>query len=77
MNNPFSVDNYVNGYLDRRMKFIIEEWNLARKGDVGDFARRLAAIDMAVEPMRAFEKTADARLAGLEDRYKKIREVKR
>jgi len=77
MNNPFSVDNYVNGYLDRRMKFIIEEWNLARKGDVGDFARRLEAIDMAIGPMKAYEKTTDARLTELEDRYKKIREVKR
>ena len=35
MRNPFSVDNYVNGYLDRRMKYLIEEWNLARRGDLG------------------------------------------
>jgi len=73
MNNPFSVDNYVNGYLDRRMKFIIEEWNLARRGDVGDFTRRLEALDREIEPMKAYEKTADARLAGLEDRYQKIK----
>jgi hypothetical protein len=77
MNNPFSVDSYVNGYLDRRMKYIIEEWNLARKGDVGDFARRMEALDREIDPMKAYEKTASARLTELEDRYKKIREAKR
>ncbi|HMK15391.1 MAG TPA: hypothetical protein VK450_00560 [Methanomicrobiales archaeon] len=77
MNNPFSVDNYVHGYLDRRMKYLIEEWNLARKGDLGDFPGRLEALDREIEPMKVFEKTADARIEALEDRFRKIKGAKK
>ena len=77
MNNPFSVDNYVHGYLDRRMKYLIEEWNLARKGDLGDFPKRLEDLDAGIEPMKAFEKTADARIEALEDRYRKLAGAKK
>ena len=77
MNNPFSVDNYVNGYLDRRMKYLIEEWNLARKGDLGDFPGRIEALDAAIQPMKAFEKEADARIEALEDRYRKLAGAKK
>ena len=72
MNNPFSVDNYVHGYLDRRMKYLIEEWNLARRGDLGDFPGRVEALGASLEPMKAFEKSAEARIEALEDRYRKI-----
>jgi hypothetical protein len=77
MNNPFSVDNYVNGYLDRRMKFLIEEWNLARKGDLGDFPKRLEALDKEIEPMKTFEKSAGARIEALEDRFRKLAGAKK
>ncbi|MDD1668140.1 MAG: hypothetical protein LUO96_06705 [Methanomicrobiales archaeon] len=77
MNNPFSVDNYVHGYLDRRMKYLIEEWNLARKGELGDFPGRLEAIDGEIEPMKSFERAADARIEALEDRYRKLAGVKK
>jgi hypothetical protein len=77
MNNPFSVDNYVHGYLDRRMKYLIEEWNLARKGDLGDLPKRVEALDRAVEPMKSFEKAADAKIEELEDRYRKLAGAKK
>jgi hypothetical protein len=77
MNNPFSVDNYVSGYLDRRMKYLIEEWNLARKGELGDFPGRMEALDLAIEPLKAFEKAADARIEALEDRYRKLAGAKK
>lgn len=77
MNNPFSVDNYVNGYLDRRMKYLIEEWNLARKGDLGDFPARVEAIDLEIDRMKAFEKSADLRIETLEDRYRKLAGAKK
>ena len=70
MNNPFSVDNYVSGYLDRRMKYLIEEWNLARKGELGDFPKRLLALDQETDRMKAFEKAADARIEAFEDRFR-------
>jgi hypothetical protein len=77
MNNPFSVDNYVSGYLDRRMKYLIEEWNLARKGDLGDFPKRLEALDGEIEPMKGFEKSAGARIEALEDRFRKLAGAKK
>jgi hypothetical protein len=77
MNNPFSVDNYVHGYLDRRMKFLIEEWNLARKGDLGDFPKRLGALDQEMDGMKAFEKAADARIEALEDRFRRLAGAKK
>jgi hypothetical protein len=77
MNNPFSVDNYVHGYLDRRMKYLIEEWNLARKGDLGDFPKRMEALDLGMDQMKAYEKTASARLGELEDRFGKLAGAKK
>ena len=77
MNNPFSVDNYVSGYLDRRMKYLIEEWNLARKGDLGDFPKRMEALDKGMDQMKAYEKTADGRITELENRSRKLREAKK
>jgi hypothetical protein len=77
MNNPFSVDSYMHGYLDRRMKFLVEEWNLARKGDLGDFPTRMEALDRGMDEMKAFEKTAGARITELEDRYRKLAGVKK
>ena len=77
MNNPFSVDSYVDGYLDRRMKFIIEEWDLARKGDVGDFSNRVEALDREIGSMKDFEEAANVRIDQLEVRLKQIKEAKR
>jgi len=70
MNNPFSVDNYVHGYLDRRMKFLIEEWNLARRGDLGDFPTRIAALDREMDEIKAYEDSAGIRIAQLEERLR-------
>jgi hypothetical protein len=75
--NPFSVDNYVHGYLDRRMEALIDEWNLARKGDVGDFSKRIENLEKEIGPMKDYEKTASAKLAGLEERFQKLKEAKK
>ena len=77
MRNPFSVDSYVHGYLDRRMEALIDEWNLARKGDVGDFSKRVENLEKDIEPMKGFEKTASDQLAGLEERFRKLKEAKK
>ena len=73
----FSVDNYVHGYLDRRMEAVIDEWNLARKGDVGDFSRRIDNVEKELPPLKAYEETASAKLAGLEERFRKLKEAGR
>jgi hypothetical protein len=75
--NPFSVDNYVHGYLDRRMEALIDEWNLARKGDVGDFDKRVENVEKEIAPMKEYEKAASAKLAGLEERFRKLKEARK
>jgi hypothetical protein len=77
MNNPFSVDSYVHGYLDRRMGLLIEEWNLARKGDIGDFSKRIENLEEDVGPLKDYEGAASAKLSGLEERFRKLKEAKR
>ncbi len=32
------IDKYMNAYLDRRMKYLVEEWQIATKNDVADFS---------------------------------------
>ena len=32
------MDSYLNAYVDRRMKYIVDEWDLATKADLSDFA---------------------------------------
>ncbi|MDD1652802.1 MAG: hypothetical protein LUQ64_04465 [Methanomicrobiales archaeon] len=77
MNNPFSVDSYVHGYLDRRMGVLIEEWNLARKGDIGDFSKRIDNLEKDIVPLKDYEEAASAKLTALEERFRKLKEAKR
>lgn len=77
MRNPFSVDSYVHGYLDRRMEALVDEWNLARKGDVGDFSKRVENMEKEIPPMKDFEKAASAQLTLLEERFRKLKEAKK
>ncbi len=39
------MKNYMNAYVDRRMKSVVEEWDLSRKDDITDFTARLDAIE--------------------------------
>ncbi|MDD1655879.1 MAG: hypothetical protein LUO87_00685 [Methanomicrobiales archaeon] len=75
--NPFSVDKYVHSYLDRRMKYLIDEWNLARKDDMGDFSRRIQHVEKDLEPMKDYEKTGSVKLTRLEERFRKLKEARR
>jgi hypothetical protein len=70
-------DNYMNSYLDRRMKDIIEEWNLGTRRDFGDFTQRLGFVEKEIRELGVFEKGADARLAVLEQRLIRCREVRK
>jgi hypothetical protein len=70
------IDKYMNSYLDRRMKYLIEEWQIATKNDVADLSGRLNALSDEATKLAAFGKTADAKLSALETRAKKL-EAKR
>ncbi len=70
-------DNYMNTYLDRRMKDIVEEWNLGTRRDFGDFTERLGFVEKEISELGVFEKGAEARLNVLEQRLIRCREVRR
>ena len=71
------IDKYMNTYLDRRMKYLIEEWQIATKNDVADLSNRLNALSNEAAKLATFEKTADAKLSALEARAKKLEAKKR
>jgi len=71
------IDKYMNQYLDRRMKYLIEEWQIATKNEVADFSARLNALSAEASKLAAFEKNADAKLSTLEARAKSLEAKKR
>ena len=71
------IDKYMNTYLDRRMKYLIEEWQIATKNDVADLSKRLNVLSNEATKLAAFEKTTDAKLSVLEARAKKLEAKKR
>jgi hypothetical protein len=71
------IDKYMNAYLDRKMKYLIDEWQIATKNDVADFSDRLNALSNETAKLATFEKNADAKLSALEVRAKKLEAKKR
>jgi len=69
------IENYMGGYLDRRMKYHIEEWQLATRRDIADEEARLAALKNEVAGLSASAGAASDRLARLEDRVRRLKEV--
>lgn len=70
-------DDYMNTYLDRRMKDIIEEWNLGTMRDFGDYQDRLRIVETEIRDMGRFTEDADTKLTDMEQRLEKVREAKR
>jgi hypothetical protein len=71
------MDSYMNKYLDRRMKLLIEEWDLGTKNDLGDFEDRLVAVEEGAREIETFEINADVRMDELEERLKRLKEAKK
>lgn len=66
------LDNYLNAYLDRRLKYHIEEWQLATRHDALDVGQRIAAIEEELAPHQEFEQSASVKVAELEGRLKRL-----
>jgi hypothetical protein len=66
------MDNYLNAYVDRRMKSIVEEWDLSTGTDLMDFKDRLDALEQETPRLKAFEQTATDKLTALENRARKL-----
>ncbi|MDO9323686.1 MAG: hypothetical protein Q7T80_01885 [Methanoregula sp.] len=67
------TDNYLHAYVDRRMKYIVDEWDLATHTDLSDFVGRLYALEQEIPRLKAFEHTAADKLTELENRAAKLK----
>jgi hypothetical protein len=72
-----SMESYLNAYLDRRMKFIIDEWGLTTRRDIASFQRRLKSLEREIDPIKEFEQAAADKLTELETRLKTVQEAKK
>ena len=62
------MDSYLNAYLDRRMKYLVEEYDLSTQADLLDFTARLASVEREIPSLASFEKEAADKLTALEAR---------
>ena len=69
-------DRYLNTYVDRRMKYVIDEWQLATRNDIADFERRLNALSNEAARLTGVEKAVETKLGSLEQRARNL-EAKR
>ncbi len=68
------MNKYLNAYVDRRMKSIVDEWDLSRKDDVNDFIRRMDAIEQEIPRLKESKKVNVGKLMELEIRARKLKE---
>jgi hypothetical protein len=67
------MDSYLNAYVDRQMKLIVDEWDLSTGNDLADFTERLYALEQEIPRMQAFEHAAGDKLTELETRARKLK----
>ncbi len=67
------MPDYLGSYVDRRMKYLIDEWDLATRRDISDLVSRLSALEEEARLCAGFEAGASAKLAELEKRLEYIR----
>lgn len=68
------MKNYMNAYVDRRMKSVVEEWDLSRKEDITDFTKRLDAIEQEIPRLKESKKASLEKLTELEIRARRLKE---
>jgi archaellum component FlaC len=68
------MKSYLDAYVDRRMKSVIEEWDLCRKDDIADFTSRLDAVEQEIPRLKASGHTAADKLTELENRAGRLKE---
>lgn len=69
-----NMDNYLNSYLDRRMKLIIDDWQLGTKSEIRSVVERYNQVKSEVESLKAFERESKDRMDRIEERIRAIQE---
>ncbi|PWR71378.1 hypothetical protein [Methanospirillum lacunae] len=67
-------DNYLSGYLDRRMSLIIEEWQLSTRNDLTDLTQRFHRVQDELVGLKSFERETSTKLSDLETRVRLLKE---
>jgi hypothetical protein len=67
-------DNYLSGYLDRRMSMIIEEWQLSTRNDLTDLTQRFHRVQDELVGLKSFERETSTKLSDLETRVRLLKE---
>ena len=69
------MENYLNAYLDRRMKDMIDEWQIATTSDIRDLSQRYHKVLKEVDNLKSFERVSKDRMDRMEERIRTIREM--
>jgi len=67
------MNSYLDAYVDRRMKYIVDEWDLSTKADLSDFTNRLTVLEQEIPRLKAFDHAAADKLTELETRASKLK----
>ncbi len=68
-----TMDKYLNAYLDRRMKLIIEDWQLATTADIRELSQRFRQVKQEAESLKSFERESKDRMDRMEERIRTLR----
>lgn len=69
-----SMDRYMNAYIDRRMKLVIDDWQLATTADIRDLSQRFRQVWQDAEGLKTFERESQDRMDRMEERIRKLKE---
>jgi uncharacterized small protein (DUF1192 family) len=67
------MNSYLDAYVDRRMKYIVDEWDLSTKPELSEFTSRLAALEEEIPRIKAFDHAAADKLTALEARAAQLK----
>ena len=67
------MKTYLSAYVDRRMKYIVDEWDLATGTDLSDLTNRLDALEQEIPRLESFEHAAADKLTELETRAAQLK----
>lgn len=67
------METYLNAYVDRRMRSIIEEWDLPTGRDLDDLADRLDTLEREAARLKISGQAFSEKLDGLEARARRLK----
>ncbi|NLW75368.1 hypothetical protein KSK55_13420 [Methanospirillum purgamenti] len=69
-----NMDNYLSSYLDRRMKLMIDDWQLSTTADIRDLSQRYRKVKQDLDSLKTFERESHNRMDRMEERIRALQE---